>query len=56
MKTFLRGGSTIQFAVYNVGEHTSMAKSLHIAADYANEVKYGSSTLPPLYAHRYITG
>lgn len=53
---FLRGGKHRQFAIYEVGEFTSIGKALNIAAQHESPVQYGMVSAPPVYAHRYITG
>ncbi|XP_048244688.1 GPI transamidase component PIG-T-like [Haliotis cracherodii] len=55
-ETFVRGGDSRMYAVYDVGEATSSGKILNIAARFDRALTFFDIQPPPLFTQRYITG
>ncbi|XP_061197051.1 GPI transamidase component PIG-T-like [Saccostrea echinata] len=50
-----RPGEERKIAVYEIGNHLSMNK-LNLKATYEEKIKFTNSSLPPIYANRFVTG
>ena len=50
------GNSTRTLSVYDIQQHLHTTKQLDVMATYSQHHLYGTSHLPTVYAHRYVTG
>lgn len=54
--TVQRSNGTQRLAVYNIGEQLVTQGSLSVSTQFGDRVAYGSSSPPPVFSQRYITG
>lgn len=50
-----RSGEERKIAVYQIGNHLSPS-SLNLKAMYEEKLTFSNSSLPPVYANRFVTG
>lgn len=50
-----RSGEERKIAVYQIGNHLSPS-SLNLKAVYEEKLTFSNSSLPPVYANRFVTG